>query len=201
MSMKSPFLACCPLILASNSPRRRDFFCQLGLDFSVISAHVDETPLPAENPDDFVRRLALAKAAAVAQDHPQSAVVGADTVVVAGGAILGKPADEAHAAEMIFELAGKWHEVWTGYAVLPPGGKQGVSEAVCTRVRFAPLSREICRAYAASGDGLDKAGAYGIQSGGAFLVEEIAGSHSNVIGLPMSQLLSTLLQLAILRPA
>ncbi|MEN8141852.1 MAG: Maf family protein, partial [Thermodesulfobacteriota bacterium] len=186
--MAPVFKSVFPLILASGSPRRRDFLRQLGLEFRVASSDIPEELQEGEGAADFVRRLALAKAALVARANPGAAVVGADTVVVREGDILGKPADVAEAIAMVKSLAGGWHEVWTGFALLGPAPGQQTVRAVRTRVCFADLGPEVCRAYGESGDGLDKAGGYGIQSAGAFLVAEIKGSYSNVIGLPLSEL-------------
>ena len=199
--MAAVFRNKCHLILASGSPRRRDFFCQLGLDFQVVCANVPEDAQTGEEPESFVQRLALAKAKAVAREHTGAAVVGADTVVVRDGQILGKPRHLDGAVTMVKSLAGQWHEVWSGFTVISPGAGATITESVCTKVRFAALAHEVCYSYGQSGDGLDKAGGYGIQSAGAFLVEEIEGSYSNVIGLPMAQLIRVLLELAIIEPA
>ncbi len=197
--MKPIFKTLHPLILASGSPRRRDFFEQLGLNFTVVCADIPEEPNSGEGAADYVRRLALAKAEEVVKNHLSAAVVGADTAVVYDGVILGKPADVHEAVDMVLSLSGDWHEVWSGFAVIAPGGAGRVSQAVCTKVRFADVGRDTCKAYGASCDGLDKAGGYGIQSAGAFLVEEIEGSYSNVIGLPLAEVVSQLMKLGIIR--
>lgn len=194
MAKKVVFNTRRPLVLASGSPRRHDFLSELGLKFIVKAADVDESVLSGETPETFVRRLALEKAWAVAQDHPERFVLGADTVVVRDGSILGKPKSRREAVEILLSLTGRWHEVWTGFALCcrqPHVEKVG---AVVTRVRFANVTPDLVSAYVASGDGDDKAGAYGIQSGGAFLVAEIAGSYTNVIGLPVSEVIAMLLE-------
>ncbi|PLX51077.1 MAG: septum formation protein Maf [Desulfobulbaceae bacterium] len=195
------FKTCRPLLLASGSPRRRRFFVELGLDFTVKTADVDESPLAAESPDAFVRRLALAKAATVAAEAPGHVVVGADTAVVRDGVILGKPRHRDDGAAMLASLSDRWHEVWTGFALC---GREPFLEevaAVVTRVCFAPLPAEVIAAYLATGDGDDKAGAYGIQSGAAFMVAEIRGSYTNVVGLPVAQVVAALRAVGVLEVA
>ncbi len=179
------------LILASGSPRRRDFLAELGIAFEVLATDIDETPLSGEQPVDFVARLALEKAQAV--ELPDAWVLGADTVVVVDGEILGKPGDEEEACGMLMRLSGRWHEVWTGFSLCRQATGELSTKTVCTRVRFLPLTPELCRAYVRTGEPLDKAGAYGIQGKGCFLVPEISGSYTNVVGLPMTEVLETLL--------
>ena len=179
------------LILASGSPRRRDFLADVGIAFEVRIADIDETPLPGELPIDFVARLSREKAQAVEQ--PGAWVLGADTAVVVDGEILGKPGDEAEACAMLMRLSGRWHEVWTGFSLCRRATGELCTQTVCTRVRFLTLTPELCRAYVRTGEPLDKAGAYGIQGKGCFLVPEISGSYTNVVGLPMTEVLETLL--------
>lgn len=199
MASKAVFNTLRPLILASGSPRRRDFLTELGLTFQVETAAVDESVLAGEEPEGFVRRLASEKAWAVANHHLGHVVLGADTVVVRDGLILGKPRHQQEAEEMLASLSGRWHEVWSGFSLCcrqPHLEKVG---AVVTKVRFADLSPEVVAAYVATGDGDDKAGAYGIQSGGAFLVAEISGSYTNVIGLPVAEVIAALLEIKALK--
>lgn len=179
------------LILASGSPRRRDFLADVGIAFEVRIADIDETPLPGELPIDFVARLSREKAQAVEQ--PGAWVLGADTAVVVDGEILGKPGDEEEACAMLMRLSGRWHEVWTGFSLCCQTTGESCTKTVCTRVRFLTLTPELCRAYVRTGEPLDKAGAYGIQGKGCFLVPEISGSYTNVVGLPMTEVLETLL--------
>jgi septum formation protein len=179
------------LILASGSPRRRDFLAELGLAFEVRVADIDETPLPGERPVDFVARLSREKAQAV--DIPSAWVLAADTAVVVDGEILGKPSDEAEACAMLMRLSGRWHEVWTGFSLCCHATGESCTKTVCTKVRFLELTPELCRAYVNTGEPLDKAGAYGIQGKGCFLVPEISGSYTNVVGLPMTEVLEALL--------
>ncbi|MFA6464978.1 MAG: Maf family protein [Desulfurivibrionaceae bacterium] len=179
------------LILASGSPRRRDFLAGLGIDFEVRVTDIDETPLSGELPVDFVARLSREKAQAV--DIPAAWVLAADTAVVVDGEILGKPGDEAEACAMLMRLSGRWHEVWTGFSLCCQTTGESCTKTVCTRVLFLTLTPELCRAYVRTGEPLDKAGAYGIQGKGCFLVPEISGSYTNVVGLPMTEVLETLL--------
>ncbi len=187
-----------PLILASGSPRRHDFLSELGLQFRVVTTEVDESTRPGEAPEAFVRRLAVDKARAVATLHPDHFVLGADTIVVRDGVLLGKPENHQQARDILTSLSGRWHEVWTGYSICCQKSQLEEVGAVVTRVRFADLNPAVIAAYAASGDCDDKAGAYGIQSGGAFLVSEISGSYSNVIGLPVAEVVATLLKVGLL---
>ncbi|MDA3970076.1 MAG: Maf family protein [Desulfobulbaceae bacterium] len=195
----SPFKTSKDLILASGSPRRQEFFRQLGLRFQVICCELDETPLAEESPQTYVARLALAKAHGVAREYPDAVVVGADTSVVFENEILGKPRDARHGLQMLRQLRGAAHEVVTGFAVVH-GDKQQV-QTVTSIVRFHDFTDAVLQAYVASGDGSDKAGGYGMQSGGAFLVREITGSFSNVIGLPMTELVQMLLGFEAIEPS
>lgn len=198
--MRGGFHTVAPLILASASPRRQRFLQELGLDFTVKPADVEEQHRPGEDPESFVLRLAADKARAVAGRNPQACILAADTIVVLDDAILGKPRDAAHAETMLAGMSGRWHEVWTGYCLCRARDGITVQRAVRTRVLFRPLTAALCRAYVLTGEPLDKAGAYGLQGRGAFLVERIDGSHSNVIGLPMAEVIEDLLRLGIITP-
>lgn len=177
------------LVLASASPRRRDILERLGLEFAVLPApdHVEGEPGPGEAPEAYAVRAARAKAHAVAEERPRAVVVAADTIVVIGAEILGKPAGEAEATAMLRRLAGREHVVHTGVAVRGPAGAAAGVES--TVVRFRGLSDPEILAYVATGEPLDKAGAYGIQGYGAALVEGIEGCYFNVMGLPVARLL------------
>ncbi|MDH4320361.1 MAG: Maf family protein [Desulfobulbaceae bacterium] len=189
------------LLLASASPRRRRFLERLGLQFMVEAADVNEEPLAGEKPEAFVLRLALDKARTVARKRPGAAVLAADTAVVLGDRILGKPADPAAAVAMLMQLAGRTHDVWTGYAVVGVEGAGEVARAVRTEVRFVDFDRVTAAAYVATGEPLDKAGSYGIQGRGGCLVEGIVGSWSNVVGLPMAELVADLRRLGVIEPS
>jgi septum formation protein len=171
------------LVLASQSPRRSELLRQAGLPFVVRVPNVAERGLPGEAPEDYVRRLALEKArAAVAR--PAEFVLAADTVVVADGEVLEKPCSVDDAARMLRRLRGRPHTVLTGVCVLHAGVERLAVEA--TRVVFAPMTDEEVRAYAASGEPMDKAGAYAIQGLASKFVERIEGCYFNVVGLPVA---------------
>ena len=181
------------LYLASGSPRRAELLAQVGVPFAVLSApDIDETPQAEEEPEDYVRRLACGKARAGQNSlsQPDAVVLGADTAVVMGCRILGKPDDDAHAHAMLAALAGREHRVLS--AVCLCRGDQHRVALSDTRVRFRPLDDERIRAYVATGEGRDKAGGYGIQGLGAALVASLSGSYSGVVGLPLEQTLPLL---------
>lgn len=182
------------LVLASNSPRRQAYFQDLGLKFTVYSADIDEQVGPGEDPEDFVKRMAGEKALAVRHLFPGSWVVAADTVVCLGQTILGKPRDGEDAVAMLMSLAGREHIVRTGFCLSCEEEEIMVVGSVATSVRFADFGVDVARAYAATGEPLDKAGAYGIQGKGAFLVEKIEGSYSNVVGMPLCEVLGELMR-------
>ena len=195
------------LRLASRSPRRAELLTLVGAHFEIAPVELDESALPGERPDAHVLRLAEAKARAaraardaaraagrVAETGPEgdgaegTVYVGADTVVVIDRVILGKPADRADAARMLGLLSGRVHEVWTGLFILDPAEERGLGEAVRSIVKFSPIGAAMIDRYVATGEPLDKAGAYAVQGGGALFVEAIEGSYSNVVGLPLSHL-------------
>ena len=171
------------LVLASASPRRRDLLQGLRLAFEVRSAEIDESLLADELPEDHVLRLARSKARAMAL--PGELVLAADTIVVLDGLILGKPADPAEAEQMLRQLAGRKHEVYSGVALHEPSSSATVSAAERSEVRIAALSDEEIRWYVSTGEPLDKAGSYAIQGLGALFVEAIIGNYTNVVGLPL----------------
>jgi septum formation protein len=177
-----------PIVLASASPRRRELLGLLGLRPEVVPANIDETWRNGEAPALHAERLAREKAAAAARDG--AAVVGADTIVVIGVDILGKPRDASEARAMLRRLAGRDHEVFTAVAVAYRGSV--VSGALRTAVRFRPLDDDTIAAYVATGEPLDKAGAYGIQGYGAVLVERIEGDYFTVMGLGLGLLVDLL---------
>ena len=173
-----------PLILASQSPRRRELLATAGIAFTVRVRQVEEVRGPGELPDAYVRRLARAKAEA-AWEGRDEIVLGADTIVVLGQEVLEKPRDAADAHSMLRRLVGREHTVITGICLRHPKGSQVDSSA--TRVRFTPLSDAEIDAYVATGEPLDKAGAYAIQGRASKFVEGVDGCYFNVIGLPLSQ--------------
>ena len=180
------------IILASASPRRAELLESAGIRFQVVPGHIDETALPNEEPVAHVLRLAVEKAAEVARREEGDFFVGADTIVLYDGEIMGKPRDNADAVRMLRKLSGVAHEVITGYAVVERGGARRVSRAVSTRVFFKELTAAEIDAYVATGCPLDKAGAYAIQGGAAYMVERIEGSYTNVVGLPLCEVVSAL---------
>nr|WP_296752193.1 Maf family protein [Thioalkalivibrio sp.] len=176
------------LLLASASPRRRELLAQLGVSFRVAAVDIDETPGPGETPRDLVLRLARDKAeSAVANSEPGQWVLGADTVVAVGKTILGKPADAAEAAAMLECLSGRAHTVYSGLALARSGFATRV-DAVRTRVWMRDIAADELAAYLATGEPLGKAGAYAIQGRAAAFVRFLAGSYSNVVGLPLCEL-------------
>ena len=174
------------LILASASPRRRELLELITTEFTVITSDVDETLPPGTHPRKTVEELALRKAKAVARNHPEDTVIGADTVVVLEDAILGKPQDSRDARRMLKQLSGRQHLVYTGVAVLSPREVQVFSEE--TQVRFLPLTDRQIDMYIETGEPFDKAGAYGIQGRGALFITGIQGDYYNVMGLPICKL-------------
>lgn len=189
------------IILASGSPRRQALLRQLGITFSVVVSPVDETPAVREKPDAFAVRMAAAKAEKVAVLHPGTWVIGADTVVTKGDKILGKPVTRKRSLEMLTELNGGSHRVCTGFCIQCLEKNILDRKTEWTEVVFARFSRDVLRAYVRTEEPLDKAGAYGIQGAGSFLVKKINGSCSNVIGLPLCSLVSSLLKHQIIEPA
>ncbi len=174
------------LVLASASQRRLELLRGLGVEPLVRPAAVDERALPGEAPADHVRRLAIAKARAEAR--PGELVLAADTIVVLDDELLGKPEDAAEAEAMLRRLAGREHRVFTGVALFEPAAGRLAARVSETAVRLAPLSAEEIRRYVATGEPLDKAGAYAIQGRGSLFVEGIAGDYGTVVGLPLALL-------------
>ena len=177
------------LVLASGSPRRKELLEQIGVLFTVQSADIDETPLVGEKAADYVERLAEEKALAVLANNPEKVILAADTSVVLNGEILGKPDSQAHAVDMLQSLSGKHHKVMTGIAmVTKQNGQVSVqTQVVVTDVEFLSLSQAQIEEYVATGEPMDKAGAYGIQGKAAVFVKQIQGCYSNVVGLPLGQ--------------
>lgn len=173
------------IILASSSPRRADLLRVIGVDFEVAPSQVQERPHAGEAPADYITRLARAKVVGIARKREQGLVIGADTIVVLDGKILGKPSDAAEAAEMLRSLSGRWHAVMTGVALYDIGSRQEVADYDKTLVRFGQLNEREIEWYIKSGESMDKAGAYGIQGLASLFIEEIAGNYFNVVGLPL----------------
>ncbi|TES48963.1 septum formation inhibitor Maf [Halalkalibacterium halodurans] len=174
-----------PLILASGSPRRKQLLEQMNVPFTVCKSTIDETFDPTFPPDEVVQQLARQKAQDVAKKHEDSFILAADTIVVFQGRILGKPATEQEARQMLSQLSDQSHEVLTGVALLHQGQVETFVET--TEVRFWPLTVTEIETYLQTGEPFDKAGAYGIQGLGAYLVKELKGDYYNVVGLPLSR--------------
>lgn len=180
------------LVLASASPRRLDLLRTLSLKFLVLPSGIDEILVPGESPRDHAIRLSCEKARAVAGTLSKGFVIGADTIVVLDGNILGKPAEAREAFDMLSRLSGREHEVITGYCVIDVSAGAESCREVTTRVRMKQLERGEIDGYIATGEPFDKAGAYAIQGKGMFMVVSIDGSYTNVVGLPIPELLETL---------
>lgn len=174
-----------PLILASGSPRRRELLDLMGLTYTMETPDVDESF--SGRPSETVMEISRRKAAAVAARHSDSIIIAADTLVFADGA-LGKPHTPERAKEMLRSLAGNWHHVYTGITVINTRSGRILRNVDKTRVHLVPMTEQEIDAYVATGEPLDKAGAYGIQGMGGMFVDRIGGSYSNVVGLPMSML-------------
>lgn len=183
------------LILASASPRRSDLLREAGVSFACHPAHVREVPLPGEAPEITVSRLARDKAAAIAPRFPTEIVLGADTLVVLGQTVLGKPESLADAARMLRLLSGKTHQVMTGVSLLRQAPALDLTWVAKTEVQFKPLTEAEIQAYMADVHVLDKAGAYAIQERGDLIVDAITGRLSNVIGLPIEEVVQKLCEL------
>lgn len=186
------------IVLASASPRRSELLSQVGIEFEIIPSHIPEEPLDGETPAEHVMRLASQKASDVAgrvaagRVGTAKWVIGSDTVVIIDGEILEKPEDHMDAIGMLKKLSGRDHKVITGYAIINSSSGEEVKRAVETAVKFKRLTDEEIEGYVHSGEPMDKAGAYAIQGLGSFMVEGIVGSYSNVVGLPVCQIVNDL---------
>ena len=184
-----------PLVLASQSPRRRALLEGLGLAFTVSPAHIDETPRAGETPDELVTRLCQAKALAVSEQYSDSLIIAADTTVALEDTFLEKPRDQAEKRTFIEMLSGKSHTVFTGHAVVWQG--QLEQRTIATSVHFRDLSAREIDWYVATEEGLDKAGGYAIQGYGAALISEIHGCYFNVVGMSLAAVLDMCQQLGV----
>ena len=189
------------LILASASPRRRELLALAGVPFEIVVSPAQEPdPDVNEHPAAYAARMARLKAAAVAQMHPTAVVLGADSVVAVGETILGKPADAADALRMLRLLSGRGHQVVTGCALFAPGREPEIF-TVATDVTMGVVSEDRLAAYVATGEPMDKAGAYAIQGGAAAFVTTICGSYTNVVGLPLAEVVEILSVWGVAAPA
>lgn len=183
-----------PLILASNSPRRKTFLKDAGLEFSIQVEEIDEVIDSGESADTFVARMAKQKGEKISEQYKDHWVVSADTIVVDRNGVLGKPTDESHAVSMLLCLSGNTHNVKTAFCLSNWHSDVSYCEVVDTEVTFTNFSEDFARSYVATGEPMDKAGAYGIQNLGGMFVKKINGSYSNVVGLPMAELMATLIK-------
>ena len=182
------------LILASKSSRRSDLLEQAGLTFSVIPSDFDESTVAMSDPDSYVIALAEYKAIDISEKHPDSWVIGADTIVLIDRKILGKPGSQEEARDMLQRLSGKTHQVLTGYCICCKKKNRFFSETIKTDVRFKKLSDAEIEWYIQTDEPFDKAGAYAIQGLGTFLVKRINGSYTNVVGLPVCEVIELLIK-------
>ncbi len=182
------------IVLASASPRRRELLTSVGIPFSVVPSRAPEELLPGESPRDHVIRLSREKAAEVAERPGLEGrwFIGSDTIVLRDETVLGKPRDAGEACAMLRSLSGRSHKVLSGYAVLDREQGGTVAGAVETEVRFKELTDFEIAGYVATGEPMDKAGAYAIQGIGAFMVQSIAGSYTSVVGLPLCEVVEVL---------
>lgn len=187
-----------PIILASQSPRRRRLLEAAGLVFRVIPSQIREEDFEARDPAAYARILAEAKARDVAETHPDSWVIGADSIVLIDGQILEKPASISDARRMMGLLSGKTHQVLTGYAIHHAGDAHAFSDVAITEVTFKPLTEEEIEWYTQTPEPYDKAGGYAIQGLGSFMVKRINGSYTNVVGLPVCEVLDQLYRLGVI---
>ena len=183
------------LVLASASPRRAQILRMLGFEFAVVPTNVEEDAIPHEVPRQHAADLACAKAAAAAQLHPEKICIGADTIVVLDGDVLEKPVSRQDALAMLLRLQGRWHTVYTAVALHQHTPQRLRHTVEATEVHFRPMSEEVLRLYAASGEPDDKAGAYAIQGLGAMLVREVRGCFYNVMGFPVVRFVELLTEL------
>lgn len=188
------------LVLASSSPRRKELLESVGLSIEVINPSADEVMSASESPGEFASRVAFEKTASVSRGLASgSVVIGADTIVVVDGEVLGKPSDETDAARMLGLLSGREHHVLTAFSILRPSEELLHAQIVRTSVRVSQLAASDIEGYIKTGEPMDKAGAYGIQGIGAFMVEGITGSYTNVVGLPVPEVLKALTKLRAIR--
>ncbi len=187
------------LILASKSPRRKYLLKRAGLKFKVIPSAFDEDSVKLSSPHDYVLTLSRRKADDVADRHPSQWIIAADTVVFANDHVLGKPSSTSTARSMLQQLSGRTHQVFTGYTICCRDMQRAYSEVVCTDVTFKDLSKDEIEWYIQTDEPFDKAGAYAIQGLGTFLVKRISGSYTNVVGLPVCEVIEYLIQERVVR--
>ena len=180
------------LILASASPRRQELLTAAGLNFQIIPAHVNEAYRKGETPRSHVQRLACDKAAAIAKKYPESWVLGADTIVVIDDMILGKPKNKKQARQMMERLSGRFHKVFTGFAVVCKAAQLQKTKIIQTSVQFKKINQQEMEWYVSCSEPYDKAGGYAAQGRGACFIKSLRGSYTNVIGLPVCEVMEEL---------
>lgn len=186
------------LLLASQSPRRKELLEQTGIEFEIVPSDIDEENISIKNPVKYVKELSFLKADKVSRVYPDSWILGADTIVVIDDQILGKPESEVHAIELLRLLSNREHYVFTGFCIMNKKKNAIIKNVVKTKVSFKLLSDQEIRWYVSTKEPFDKAGGYGIQGVGAFLVKKIFGSYSNVVGLPVCEVVEALIELKII---
>lgn len=186
------------IILASSSPRRQELLSLLGISLRIVPSEVDEVLRKGELPEEYVLRLAITKAQQVAEKFPDSWVLAADTIVVINGEVLGKPKDVREAEAMLKKLSAQEHRVITGYCILQIQGGKKRERVVSSLVKFKRLSdKEICW-YINTSEPFDKAGGYAVQGKAAFMIKEIKGSYTNVVGLPLCEVIEDMQELGVI---
>ncbi|MDJ0621621.1 MAG: Maf family protein [Desulfocapsaceae bacterium] len=193
------FTTLAEIILASASPRRQNFLHSLGIKFEIAIPEVDETPRNGEPPVSYVERMAKIKNDAVRQIYSDAWIMSADTIVFIDNVILGKPCSEQEAVDTLMYLRGKTHNVATAFCLSSANRQIMHQETVITKVDFANFSKESARAYVITGESSDKAGSYGIQGIGGFLVKSLQGSYSNVVGLPLTEVVEAFTKYGIVK--
>jgi septum formation protein len=186
------------IVLASESTRRIDILRTLGVSFSIIPPGVDEARRPYESPKDYALRIAYEKAQKVGRLFPDKWIIGADTIVVHKGRVLGKPSSEKDAVAMLKRLRGSWHKVFTGYCILNVSRQIVYRDVAETKVFIKDLTNEEIEKYVGTSEPFDKAGSYAVQGKGGYMVKEIKGSYTNVVGLPICEITEVLLSLGVL---
>lgn len=182
------------IILASQSPRRRYLLKQADIDFEVIPSKIDESNFTLADPENYVKKLSAAKARNIAAKYPDAWVIGADTIVVINGRVLEKPESKNHAATMLKSLSNRVHSVYTGFSLCCRNEKQMITKSLRTEVNFKKLTDYEIEWYLSTDEPFDKAGAYAIQGIGTFLVKSINGSYTNVVGLPVCEVIEILME-------
>ncbi len=187
------------IILASKSPRRKELLEKIGIAIQILPSNIDEASVSIKNPEDYVKELAFLKADSIAFIHNDSWIIGADTIVVVQDQILGKPQSKSNAKEMLNRLNNKVHSVYTGFCIMNRKKEIILKKSVETKVYFKELSYEEINFYINTDEPFDKAGGYGIQGIGSFIVKSISGSYTNVVGLPVCEVVETLMELNIIQ--